>query len=140
MKFVARLFAVLAVVVSVGCASSQKADGKLLESTLRSYASVMRWGDVAQALPFIDPAVLEANPVDAVTLERFKQVQVAGYRERSLEMTGELEARQIVQIDLVNRHTQEERTVVDQQRWRYDAVEKKWWLMSGLPDITPPTR
>lgn len=140
MKFVARMVVVLAVVVLAACASAQKQEAKLLESTLRSYASVMRWGDVAQALPFIDPEVLEAKPVDAITLERFKQVQVAGYRERSLEMTGELEARQIVQIDLVNRHTQEVRSVVDQQRWRYDAVEKKWWLMSGLPDITPPTR
>jgi hypothetical protein len=140
MKFVARLFAVFAVLVSAGCATSAKSDQKLLESTLRSYGSVMRWGDVAQAVPFIDPAVLEERPIDAVTLERFKQVQIAGYRERSMEMVNEFEAMQIVQIDLVNRHTQEVRSLVDRQFWRWDPVEKRWWLMSGLPDITPPTR
>ena len=136
MKVVARIFAVLAVLASAACATSQKADGKLLESTLRSYASVMRWGDIAQAVSFIDPAVLEERPIDAVTLERFKQVQVAGYRERSMEMVGEFEAMQLVQIELVNRHTQEVRSIVARQLWRWDPVDERWWLMSGLPDIT----
>ena len=135
MRFYLRALAALALALLAGCASSPKADAKLLEQTLRSYASVIRWGEIEQAIAFIDPAVLEEHPIDRLELERFKQVQVAGYRERAAEMAGEYEAVQIVQLDLVNRHTQEVRSVVDRQRWRYDPVEKRWWLMSGLPRI-----
>ena len=103
---------------------------------MRSYGSVMRWGDIEQAIGFMDPKVLEADPIEPVEIERLKQVQIAGYRERSSEQTGELEARQVVQIELVNRHTQEVRSVVDVQTWRYDLEQKRWYLMSGLPDIS----
>lgn len=127
----------IAALSATGCASNGKADQKLLEATLRQYASVMRWGDPSQAIAFVDPEVLRANPVSAIELERWKQVQIAGYRERPAEMSGELEARQVAQIDLVNRHTQQVRNVLDMQVWRYDPVAKKWWLMSGLPKLAP---
>jgi hypothetical protein len=40
-----------------------------------------------------------------------------------------------VEIRLVNRNTQVERTLTDHQRWTYDPVAKRWWLVSGLPDF-----
>ena len=135
-----RTMAIVALALLSACATQQKQEAKLLESTLRSYASVMRWGDAEQAVAFIDPEIAEKNPVDRITLERFKQVQIAGYRERAPEMTGPQEATQVVQIDLVNRHTQEVRSLVDVQRWRYDAEKKRWWLVSGLPDLTAKPR
>ena len=130
-----RLLALVAVVLALaGCGSSQKADVKILEQTLRDYASAVRWGDdPSLAIAFIDPKVLEAKPIDRFELERLRQVQVAGYRERPYAFTGELRVRQVVQIELVNRHTQEARSIVDVQDWRYDPETKRWWLTSGLP-------
>jgi len=37
---------------------------------------------------------------------------------------------------VVNRNTQSERSFTDKQTWRWDAVAKRWWLMTGLPDFT----
>jgi hypothetical protein len=64
-------------------------------------------------------------------------VRVTGYDDGAGPVPdGENEVRQVVQIGLVNINTQSERTVVDRQTWRYDPEKKRWWLMSGLPDIT----
>ena len=41
-----------------------------------------------------------------------------------------------VKLDLLNRNTQTARSVVDHQVWKYDAAAKRWWLVSGLPDIS----
>ena len=131
---------VAAVMLSAGCGSSKSKDIKVLEETLRQYASTVRWGDIEQALSFVDPEVLKADPVEPFELERMRQLQVAGYRERPYAFVGELRVRQIVQIELVNRHTQEVRSTVDAQEWRFDPEAKRWWLMSGLPRFEPEKR
>ena len=41
----------------------------------------------------------------------------------------------MVRIGIININTQAERTVVDQQTWRYDPDKHQWWLTSGLPDV-----
>jgi hypothetical protein len=46
------------------------------------------------------------------------------------------EVSQIVEIGLVNINTQAARSIIDKQLWRYDAKANRWWLVSGLPDIT----
>ena len=42
---------------------------------------------------------------------------------------------QVVELRVVNRNTQVERIITDRQKWRWDAVAKRWWLVSGLPDL-----
>lgn len=107
-----------------------------LTDTLRSYAATIRWGDVALAQSFIDPKVLAEHPPTPLELARFKQVQITGYNEQPAVPVGEDEVRQIVEIGLVNVNTQAARSVVDRQTWRYDEAAKRWWLTTGLPDIT----
>jgi hypothetical protein len=108
----------------------------ILDETLVTYASTMRWGDVTQAQAFIDPKVLAEHPPTALELARFKQVQVTGYNEQPPVPVGKDEVRQTVEIGLINIATQAARSVVDHQVWRYDEATKHWWLMSGLPDIS----
>jgi hypothetical protein len=43
---------------------------------------------------------------------------------------------QVIEIQLVSKFTQVERTLTDHQRWRWDDKAKRFWLVSGLPDIT----
>ncbi|MEO6688755.1 MAG: hypothetical protein ABIS07_15650 [Dokdonella sp.] len=108
----------------------------ILDETLLRYAATIRWGDVAAAQAFIDPKVLAEHPPTTLELARFKQVQITGYSEQPPTPVGENEVRQTVEIGLVNVASQAARSVVDHQVWHYDTASKRWWLMTGLPDIS----
>jgi hypothetical protein len=129
------LFALL-VMLLTGCAAVSKSEQNLLEDTLDTYSSVIRWSNFEEAVTFIDPATLKAHPISKLDLERLNQVRVTSYNAQPARNTGEHEVRQIVEIGLVNVNTQSARSVIDRQAWRFDAKEKRWWLVSGLPDIT----
>ena len=120
-----------------GCsAMTTQSESRALETTLVAYANAVRWGDFEQALAFVDKDTLKEHPLSAIDMERYKQVKVASYTERPPVPAGPHEVRQIVQISLVNINTQTERSIVDNQLWRYDETGKHWHLISGLPDIT----
>jgi hypothetical protein len=125
----------LGLALVAGCAAlGTKND--LLTSTLDSYAATIRWGNFEDAASFVDPEMLKAQPLGAVDLARFAQVRVTGYNAQPLRPNGDNEVRQTVEIELVNNNTQSLRAIVDRQVWRYDEKAKRWWLVSGLPDIT----
>ncbi|MEI7036702.1 hypothetical protein [Fulvimonas yonginensis] len=125
----------LAFALCAGCATDQR--NQSLITTLNAYAGTLRWGDFQSALQFVDPKVREAHPPSALDMARYQQVRVTGYDEGAGPVPdGENRVRQVVQISLVNLNTQAERTIVDRQSWRYDPEKKRWWLTSGLPDIT----
>lgn len=133
-RFLLPLLALL-VALCGGCATDQR--NQTLITTLNAYAGTLRWGDFQTALQFVDPKVRAAHPPSALDLARFQQVRVTGYDDGAGPVPdGENQVRQLVQISLVNVNTQAERTVLDRQTWRYEADKKRWWLMSGLPDIT----
>jgi len=125
----------LAAMLCSGCATDQR--NQALITTLNAYANTSRWADFQSAQQFVDPTVREANPLSSLDLARFQQVRVTGYDEGAGPVPdGENRVRQVVQISLVNVNTQSERTVIDRQSWRYDPEKKRWWLTSGLPEIT----
>jgi len=47
-----------------------------------------------------------------------------------------MSATQVVEIKMFNSHQGLERTIIDEQEWRYDEERKRWLLHSGLPDPT----
>ena len=128
------LLAMLAAVLA-GC-GEPKADAKLLELTLDHYASVMRFGSIGQAVSFLDPEVTKDQPLSRLEMERYEQVEFSSYRAQPVVMVPPDRARQVVQLSITNRHTQIVRELVDVQEWRFDAAAKRWWLVSGLPEIT----
>jgi len=131
-----RLLCVIATLLLAACATD-KPQGDLLEQTLDSYESTLRFsGDLTQAVGFLDPEWLAKNPIPELELERLRQVVVTGYQPGDVQMIDEMHVLQVVRMDVVNNHTQQMRSVVDRQEWRYDAEGKRWWLTSGLPDIT----
>jgi hypothetical protein len=124
-------------VLLAGCASmNAQSEGRALELTLNAYANAIRWGDISQALPFVDPETLKQHPLTQLDMDRYKQVHFASYIEQPAVPAGPHEVRQVVKISLVNVNTQTERSIVDNQLWRYDEKTKHWLLVSGLPDIT----
>jgi outer membrane murein-binding lipoprotein Lpp len=129
------LVVVLATMLLAGCATKTRSDA--LMTTLKAYGSTLRWGDFQSAAQFIDPAVRAAHPLTTLQLARYRQVRVSEYDDGPGPVpVGDFEVRQTAQISLINVHTQSERSIVDQQTWRYDENAKRWWLISGLPDIT----
>ncbi|MDE1898202.1 MAG: hypothetical protein KGI40_06515 [Xanthomonadaceae bacterium] len=123
-----------AVLLLGGCASDRQASQ--LESTVSAYGATLRWGDFESALAFVDPKVLARHPMTRFDMARYAQVRVSTYDTQGVLPSPPGEFRQIVAIGLINRNTQVERGIIDRQTWRYDAKARKWWLESGLPDIT----
>lgn len=127
----------LALLLLAGCASHEiRSRQVILDETLRSYAATIRWGDFEQAQSFLDPTLRASDPPTSLEMARYRQVQVSGYDEQPAQAVGEDEIRQTVRIGLVNVNTQSARSIVDRQVWKYDAEARRWWLTSGLPDIS----
>jgi hypothetical protein len=118
-----------------GCAT-QKSKGDLLDATLESYAATLRWGNFEDAVAFVDPETLKAHPLTSVDLGRYRQIRISGYNAQPSRPAGEGEVIVVAEVVLTNNNTQSVRSVLDRQRWRYDDKAKRWWLVTGLPDIT----
>jgi hypothetical protein len=126
---------VIALAMLTGCATHQRRQD--LTHTLDAYASALRWGGFEQALQFVEPDWREGHRLTPLQTSRYKQVRVVGYDAgQGPASVAEGEVRQTVRIDLVNRHTLTERAIIDHQVWKWDPEAKRWWLTTGLPDIT----
>lgn len=135
MRRILILLASFSMLVLAGCATDKRND--TLTTTLNAYAHAMRWGDFPTALEFVDPKVREEHPLSKLEMGRYQQFKVSEYDEgKGPTPKGQNEVTQVVQINLVNVNTQSERTLTDHQTWRYDAAGKRWWLVTGLPDIS----
>lgn len=130
----------LALLVFAGAADARSKRDKTLDSTLEEYAATLRWGNFEAGIAYIDPDVLKERPIASIDIERYRQVRVSYYHPQPPVPVGKEEVRVIAEIGIINEHSQSERVVIDRQLWRWDAKAKRWWLMSGLPDITRKDR
>lgn len=128
-----RIATCLLALLLAACATGP--DSRALDRTLYAYAGAVRWGEFDTALGFVDPEYRSAHPLTALERERFKQVGISGYAVKEMQLGVEGELRQIVEIRVINRHTQSERVVMDRQTWRWDAAAERWWLTTGLPNL-----
>jgi acetylglutamate kinase len=100
------------------------------------YNNALRWNDFDQASSFVDPAISQANPLTDLERKRYDMVQVTGVTVRSSVTAADGSVDRVVEIQLVGKLTQVERKIIDHQHWRWDQKAKRFWLVSGLPDIT----
>lgn len=135
MRRVLTVLVPLCALVLAGCATNKRSD--VLTTTLNAYQHAVRWDGFADAAKFIEPKVLAEHPLTPIELSRFDQYRVTDYDEgQGAIPAGENEVHQLVTINLINIHSQAERTVVDRQTWHYDG-KGHWWLTSGLPNLAP---
>lgn len=128
------LTAVLLVLLSACAGSTQKTT---LDATLLQYESVVRWSQWDGAIDFLAPEYLELNPVTQLDLDRLRLFRVTQYTVRSVMPTADgRTVRQAVEIRLFNRNRAVEQALLDQQEWRYNEERERWFLWSGLPDVT----
>lgn len=117
------------------CASRQRAGE--LDETLRHYGTLIRWNEFAAAADHYDPELRREQPISRLEMDRLAQFQVSGYQQRGFDLGPDgKRATQLVEIRLYNVHDLTERVIMDRQVWRYDEDNERWWLTTGLPDVT----
>jgi len=128
------LFA-LAMLVLTSCSSNQV--DKSRGEAFKQYETIIRWSQWDAAADFIAPEYLEENPISRLDMDRLRLFKVTNYTVRSAAVFDEgLTARQEVVIKMFNANQAVERTIIDEQEWRYHEESKRWLLHSGLPDPT----
>jgi len=118
-------------------ACPQSKEDQDLSDTLLQYDTVIRWAQWDAAVDFIAPEYLEENPVTRLDLDRLRLFRVTQYTVRSAVPVDEGNGLiQVVEIKMFNKNQARERSVIDEQYWKYDEEIKRWQLHSGLPDPT----
>jgi hypothetical protein len=125
----------LAVFALASCAGNQV--DKSRSEAFKQYETIIRWSQWDAAADFISPEYQKEHPITRLEMDRLRLFRVTAYTLRSTGVFDEgMTARQVVEIKLFNNHQAVERTVIDEQEWRYDEERKRWMLHSGLPDPT----
>lgn len=136
MRFLLRALVIgcLALVLT-GCPQSKQSKG--LTETLEQYEIIVRWAQWDAAAAFVSPEYQKEHPITNLELERLRLFKVTAYHLRSSTPVDEGNGLvQVVEIKLFNKNQVRERTIVDEQYWKYDELRKRWLLHSGLPDPT----
>lgn len=116
-------------------AQSKRKQARLLEQTQSAYSNAIRWGQFEEAWELVDPLYKEANPMTELAMERYQQVQVSGYADRTSQGGADGSVVRNVDLRVINRHTMAERALRYQETWRWDPEARRWWLAGGLPDF-----
>ncbi len=127
--------ALLGMAVTAQAAGPGRSQRNKLTQTQEAYVAAVRWSDFEGAERFIDPAYWQAHPLTDLQRERYRQVQVSNYRERSTSVAADGAIERRVEMGVINRNTLAERTLMVTERWRWDPEAKRWWQVEGLPDL-----
>ena len=123
-------------IFAVGAVQAKKPAAKQLQLMLHDYSSSIRWSEFETAWSFVDPVFRDEHPLSDFDLEHYLQFQVSGYLVKSTGMLNPQTYGQVVEVRLINRHTQVEKVIIEHELWRWDPVSKHWWLTTGLPKLT----
>lgn len=129
------LLGLLALATGLASAAGPRSQRGKLEQAQTAYALSIRWGEFEDAWQFVDPAYRLAHPLSALELERYRQLQVSGYRDLGSSRLEDGSVVRSIELGAINRHTQVERTLRYQEHWRWDPEARRWWLQGGLPDF-----
>jgi len=141
MKYTLKLFArtgimlSLAVIVAAACTPNQVNQER--GEAFKQYETIIRWSQWDAAADFISADYQKEHPITRLEMDRLRLFKVTAYTVRSTGVFDEgMTARQTVEIKMYNKTRGLERTIVDEQEWRYNEEIKRWMLHSGLPDPT----
>lgn len=131
---IARLILICLLSLLAACASTKRKDA--YTETLYNYQSLIRWGHFEEAANMIDPQYLARKPISRLDWDRYQQIRISGYNPSQPVPISETEVHITVEIEYINVHRQTPRTILDRQIWRFDPEAKRWWLTTGLPDLS----
>jgi hypothetical protein len=125
----------LCVLAITACTSNQVDESR--SEAFKQYETIIRWSQWDAAADFIAPEYVEENPITRLDMDRLRLFRVTSYTIRSTGVYDEgMTARQVVEIRMFNKNKGVERSIIDNQEWRYNEERQRWLLHSGLPDPT----
>jgi len=125
----------LAIIVLAACTSNPVTKSR--GETFKQYETIVRWSQWDAAADFISAEYQKENPITRLELDRLRLFKVSAYTVRSTGIFDEgMTARQTIEIKMFNKTQGVERTIIDEQEWRYNEETERWKLHSGLPDPT----
>jgi hypothetical protein len=125
----------LALLAVVACTSNP--EEKSRGEAFKQYETIIRWSQWDAAVDFIALEYQIEHPISRLDMDRLRLFRVTAYTVRSTGVFDEgMTARQTVEIRMFNTQQALERTVIDEQEWRYNVDRQRWLLHSGLPDPT----
>ena len=136
MKLILRSILMLGIATLLVACPETKED-KDLSETLEQYEIIVRWAQWDAAVDFVALEYQQENPITRLDLDRLRLFRVTQYIVRSAvpfdEGNGLI---QVVEIRMFNKNQARERSIIDEQTWKYNVDTERWQLHSGLPDPT----
>jgi len=118
-----------------GCLQTKEDKG--LKTTLEKYETFIRWAQWDAAVDFIALEYQRNNPITRLELDRLRLFRVTHYEVRSsIPVDAGNGLRQVVEISMFNKNQARERSIIDEQYWKYNPATERWQLHSSLPDPT----
>jgi len=102
-----------------------------MEEALNNYGSAIRWGAFQKAWDF------QSNKQKPLPdFKALKNIKVTAYDSvfRS-ELNEGGTVQQTVEIRYINNQDLVERSLTDDQKWRFDIVKERWVLESPFPEF-----
>jgi len=116
-------------------ACPQTKEQKGLSDTLQQYETIIRWAQWDAAVDFVSEEYLQEEPITRLDLDRLRLFRVTQYTTRSATPVDEGKGLiQIVEVRMFNKNQARERSIIDEQYWKYNETTERWQLHSGLPD------
>ena len=136
MKNLGRSLLMIAVAaLLVACPQTKEAKG--LAETLEQYEIIVRWAQWDAAVGYVSMEYQEEHPITRLELDRLRLFRVTQYSIRSAvpfdDGNGMI---QVVEVRMFNKNQARERSIIDEQVWKYNLETEHWQLHSGLPDPT----
>lgn len=136
MKLILRTIVILGLSALITACPKTKEETDLSD-TLLQYDTVIRWAQWDAAVDFLAQDYLDEHPVTRLDLDRLRLFRVTQYMVRSAVPFDDGKGLiQVVEIKMFNKNQARERSIIDEQEWKYDEEMERWLLHSGLPDPT----
>ena len=136
MKLILRTILLLSLAILLAGCPKTKED-KDLSETLKQYETIVRWAQWDAAIDFVSMEYQEEHPITRLDLDRLRLFRVTQYVVRSSAPIDEGKGLiQVVEIRMFNKNQARERSIIDEQYWKYNEETERWKLHSGLPDPT----
>jgi hypothetical protein len=136
LKFIGRSLIMVAIAtLLVGCPKTKEQKG--LAETLEQYAIIIRWAQWDAAVDYVSMEYQVEHPITRLELDRLRLFRVTQYIIRSSIPIDEGKGMvQIVEVRMFNKNQARERSIIDEQLWKFNEETERWQLHSGLPDPT----
>ena len=130
---VLQCISLLCVLVLVGCATYDRYQQEdRFEDITEAYGNSIRWGKFAVANGIRAKKGGEEEP----DFEYLKNIKVTSYELKAVNVSNDGNTvQQDVEIKYYKIEQYREKTTIDRQLWKYDAVAEGWFLHSELPDF-----